>query len=1073
MTAAAVRATIHFKHPAHQERFIEALLQAGLPPGEPAELGERRPATVVAFRLAGPEQAGVAPDPEEVDERMSILRRAAEPHVAAHGGVLHPYTGDALAAWFGLSGAHEDDPVRAVRAAMAVCAAWDALAAQDNAGGLVPPALHIGIESGPVVVRPAAQGTGRPEAVGELLAVARRLAEQASPGEIVVGADALRHVQGFFAMEPIAAGAGPWRVAGDRAIETRFDAAERRGLTPLVGREPELALLHASLERALAGQGQLVTVSGEAGVGKSRLLYEFRQGLDRERVAVLQGRCQSYGATIPYFPLLDALRRGLQLHEESDPAKLHKTAVASIRAIDPALEPHIPLYLHLLTIPSADFPVPKRLQGPELQGAIHEAWAELTLASAQRQPLVWMLEDWHWADEASDAALQYLVGRMGPQPLLLLAAHRPDYQPGWGHPGHHTPIVLQALDARHGEALIKATWRAERLPEGLAALLLERTGGNPFFIEEACRTLAEEGAVRIEAGQAELTRPLARVALPETVQAVIRARLDRLAPEGREVLRLAAVIGREFDTRLLERIVPEPQRLQGFLEILRSLELVQPVRLLPEAAWRFKHALTQEVAYDSLLRAQRREVHAQVARAIEELYGDRIEEQVGLLAHHYGLAEEWEPAVRHGLAAAHKTRLLSQFQQAVRQCEVAIGWLGRLPDDRSRQEKLVDLYTELIWNLVSLGQFQRVEDQCMVAMPHAQALGDSRRLGLLHGGLGISYQYRGDFESTERCYRQSLGCMEQDGDAIAIAFAKHWLGSAHLGPGLWKGAESWISQAVAVYEQNDVDMPMLGFYMLPSACGFAQLGYSEAVLGKVDRAIMHMRQATSDGTQEASNLPTKMVNLSWVGLFVALMGEDRFDAMRHANQFLAVTERSDSPFQRLGGLSVQANILLGVGDFEGVRAVCKQALRIVEEGRIRTGHVANLRYNLALAEVALGDREAAGRHYEAGRELVELSPHWWGPRYEFLHGLLLAAGDPPGFEEAIAAFERSIAGDEEVGAVVPAAQTRYHLAILLGRQGRHERVRAMLDELVGQFAAWGIPVWEARCRQALSRLPAS
>jgi tetratricopeptide (TPR) repeat protein len=598
----------------------------------------------------------------------------------------------------------------------------------------------------------------------------------------------------------------------------------------------------------------------------------------------------------------------------------------------------------------------------------------------------------------------------------------------------------------------------------LAALLLERTGGNPFFIEEACRTLAEEGAVRVEAGRAELTQPLARVALPETVQAVIRARLDRLEPEARQVLRLAAVIGREFDQRLLERIVPGPQHLPAMLETLRALELIQQARVLPERVWRFKHALTQEVAYESLLRSRRRDVHARVARAIEELYGDRIEEQVGLLVHHYGLAEEWEAAVRYGRMAAERALTLYQYELVRRRCEECLGQLAHLGDHRELRELRVDFEWMLAESLLDVGDWQRADEVCRRAERVAQELGDRVRMGRLFIHWGRAHIHRSDGKLRARELLEQA--VELLGSTEALHYtltARQILGATYLGEGMWLHAEPHLSHALAANEGLQLPAPLCA----------AQAGYTQAVLGRCDVADVSFGKGLRRAQLDAATLPVQTMIAGWHGQYIALIGEDRHKALERTEALAEKTARANSPWLMLGCRLAQANAAIGLQRWDAAHTACESALQAMAQLATRTGHAANLIYDPALLRLLQGDATGAEEARREGLPLAENSPHWWGPRYEFLHGLLLAAGDPPGFEEAIAAYERSIAGDEEVGAVVPAAQTRYHLAMLLGRHGGHERVRAMLDELIGQFAAWGIPVWEARCRQALSRLPAS
>jgi tetratricopeptide (TPR) repeat protein len=475
-----------------------------------------------------------------------------------------------------------------------------------------------------------------------------------------------------------------------------------------------------------------------------------------------------------------------------------------------------------------------------------------------------------------------------------------------------------------------------------------------------------------------------------------------------------------------------------------------------------------------LLRAQRREVHAEVARAIEELHGERLEEQVEVLARHYSLAEEWELAVRYGRQAAEKAQKLSQAHQAVHLYEQAVNLLQYLPESPERKRLLGDLLLDTVWSFLTIGQFDRVLEASGRVESIARDLDDRVRLGKALIGYGMAHVYKGDAEATERRLLQSIETLDGTGEDAAVSWAKHVLGASYLGQGLWPRVEPLLAPSLETYQRLNLRQDYFyGSFVLPYVAASGQLSYALSVQGRIEEARQLITAAGAPELDGVSNLTSKVTLMLWHALHVALTGEDRLNAASRAAEHARIAENAELPFLQLGAYVSRTNVELAAEDFNALRADGVKALQIVAARSLRTGHVANLRYNLALAEVALGDREAAGRHYEAGRELVELSPHWWGPRYEFLQGLLLATGDAPDVNAAQAAFERSIAGDEEVGAVVPAAQTRYHLALLLGRHGGHERVRAMLDELARQFAAWGIPVWEARCRQALSRLPAS
>ncbi|MCZ6748993.1 MAG: AAA family ATPase, partial [SAR324 cluster bacterium] len=472
-------------------------------------------------------------DPEEVQGLMRRLKERAVEIVEAHGGIVSQFVGDEVLGLFGIPTAHEDDPLRAVRAAQGLHELARQMSSEVEGKIGRPLRMHTGIDSGLVVTSTADSRDGTIGVTGDTVNVAARLKAAAEDDAILVSPETQHQVADFFNTEPLdaaqlkgkAEAVTPYRVIGATAVDTRFAAAEARGLTAYTGRDREMAQLNRSVERAMKGEGQFVTVMGEAGVGKSRLLYEFRNSLDREQVTVTEGRCQIHGTETSYLPFLDGLRRGLRLLEEDSAAELAQKAVANILAIDPALERYVPHYLHLLSIPSEAHPMPRELQGEALRRAFEEAIAAITTFTAAAKPMVLIYEDWHWADEASDSALKNLIGLLSGYPLMLVVLYRPEYTRAWSNPDNYTPLVLKPLGEANTEAIAKSIFGAEQLPEGLAAAIHGRTEGNPFFTEEICNALNEDRSVTVADNMVALARPLEDLHLPDTIQAVIRSRV--------------------------------------------------------------------------------------------------------------------------------------------------------------------------------------------------------------------------------------------------------------------------------------------------------------------------------------------------------------------------------------------------------------------------------------------------------------------------------------------------------------------------------------------------------------------
>ncbi|HET7188423.1 MAG TPA: AAA family ATPase, partial [Gemmatimonadaceae bacterium] len=598
--------------------------------------GERHQATVVVCQLGDYSALVERWGADEVDRAAREVRAEAEVLARRHGGRVAHAVVDTTMLVFGLPVASEDDCLRATRAVLELCDATRRMGAESEERGGPVFRLRVGIDAGPVMEHRGTAPNAPLEISGPAARVASQLSAMAPPGEVWVSAECRRLVEGFVFTEPrppMSLGDRqhplvPFRVTGESGLQTRIEATERiRGLTPFTGRSHELAMLRRLLAQAREGRGQLVSVVGEAGMGKSRLLHELRQRLHAEDELVLQGRCPAHGGGTAYLPFVHVLRDALHVADADVRDDLEREVVARIRALGAELEEFIPFYLHLLSIPAEQMLLPQHLRGERFQMSVQEAIAALITVCARQRPTVLLLEDWHWADNASRAVLGQIVDLVPEHALLVVVTTRPGREDEWsGSVGHHAAITLRPLEPTASLALLRALLRVTEVPEGLNDLLHERTGGNPFFLEELCQTLLEEGILRVEGDAVVLAGALGELNVPDTVQAVIRARLDRLHRDAREVLRLASVVGREFTRRILELTMPNEGRLPNALEALKVAGLIQQTHVVPEAAYRFKHVLTQEVAYDGLLEHRRRELHGRVGAAIESLYQDRLDE---------------------------------------------------------------------------------------------------------------------------------------------------------------------------------------------------------------------------------------------------------------------------------------------------------------------------------------------------------------------------------------------------------------------------------------------------------------
>jgi len=742
--------------------------------------GERRSATILFSDVTGYTTMNERLDPEEVEGIMRRIKEGAVEIVERHGGIVNQFVGDEVLALYGIADAHEDDPLRAVRSAIELHALVRELTPEVERRIERPLRMHTGIHTGLIVTNLRDTRDGRYGITGETVITGVRLKTEAKPDEILVSSETQKLIAPYYETEALPAiklkgqtrPSVPYRVLKQSSIRSRFEVSVMKGFSRYSGRQQELKRLEECLERTTHGDGALVTVIGDPGIGKSRLLHEFTTGLDNEQIAILRGKCQTFAQSTPYYPFLDALRHELNLTDEAQPDELLNRARTNILNIDTSLAPNLPYYLHLLSLHTD--PIITHMQGEELRHAMVDALAKIFTRLAARRPTLFLLEDWHWHDEPSEQVLQHLAGLLPRHALLILLTARPEYSVSWATFNHHTLMVLTPLDAEDTESIMRSVFKAETLPEGLRNVIHERTGGNPLFIEEICHSLSEEGRVVIHEGTATLTRPLDDLVLPETVQSIIRSRLDRLDWKLKEVLRLASVIGRVFTVSLLEKVLQGqgPANLRKSLDALIRTDMVLPVEGHPGTEYMFKHALTQQVTYSTVLLQRRKVLHGLVGRAMEELYGNRVQELVNLLHHHFSLAEDWEKAIRYAREAAEQAKRVSQFEEALRLLEQMKIAISQLSPDRSKHGTLIETLLEEERLCDTLGWRERQEAVIEQMFSILRCYDDPSSTAAAYVRQGDLYTQLGRFDKADHALNQALsirrGLLDRNGEANTL-----------------------------------------------------------------------------------------------------------------------------------------------------------------------------------------------------------------------------------------------------------------------------------------------------------------
>jgi tetratricopeptide (TPR) repeat protein len=654
--------------------------------------------------------------------------------------------------------------------------------------------IRVGLNSGEVVVRAIGNDLHMDyTAVGQTTHLAARMEQLALPGTIRLTLETWRLAEGFIEVKalgpvPVKGLAHPVDVCelvGATAVRRRLQATAARGLTRFVGRQMELDVLRQALERAKAGHGQIVAMVGEPGVGKSRLVYEFVHAHQTQGWLVLESASVSYGKATPYFPVIDLLKRYCHLEESDDSRTIRAKVTGQVLTLDDMLQDTIPALLALLDALPADNPF-QQLDPPQRRQRTLAALKRVLLRESQAQPLMLVCEDLHWIDSETQALLDSLVESLPSARLLLLVNYRPEYQHGWGSRTDYTQLRLDPLPPAGANEVLRALLGDDPRLAPLRPLLIARTEGNPFFLEESVRTLVETGVLLGEPGAYRLAQALPTIQVPATVQAVLAARIDRLPAEEKRLLQTAAVIGTEVPLPLLQAIAELPEAsLQRSLAHLQAAEFLNETRLFPEREYTFKHALTHEVAYGSLLQERRRVLHA---RIVEALAGERVTEQVERLAHHALRGEVWDKALAYFRQAGEKAMARSAHREAVGYFEQALRALPHLPEQRGTLEQAIDLRLALRYALLMLGELGRVLLCLREAESLAETLDDHRRLGQISAYLTDHFWNTGELDRALKSGHRALAIGTDLGDMALQVRANLALGHAYQALGEFRRA---------------------------------------------------------------------------------------------------------------------------------------------------------------------------------------------------------------------------------------------------------------------------------------------
>ena len=920
---------------------------------------------------------------------------------------------------------------------------------------------------------------GQVLALGETLALAVQLLGVAAPGDLLVSPQVGRAVEGQCALQArvLPAGAGPrnhnaaYAVVGLRPPGMPLAMPGSRLLSPFVGRERELAVLDEWLAQAMHGRGQVVGLVGEPGVGKSRLIAEFRRRHATctppvaQRVLVLEGRCMAYGSIIPYLPVRDLLSTCLHLPEHTDVETLCIRLTEALQALDAALVPSLPALLTLLDVPSDD-PGWHALDPHQRRQRTLDAVKYLLLRISQSQPLLVLIEDVHWLDSETQALLDRLVDSLPAARILLLICYRPEYQHGWGSKTSYTQLRLDPLPLTSAEDFLQALLGDDASLVSIKRLLIARTGGNPFFLEESIQTLVETGMLVGAPGAYRLAQARPTMQVPATVQAVLAARIDRLPPAEKHLLRTAAVIGTEVSLPLLHAIAQLPEAaLHGGLARLQTAEFLYETRLFPEREYTFKHALTHEVAYSGFLQEQRRALHAQIVGALEVLAGDRLVEQVERLAHHALRGEVWDKALTYCRQAGEKALARSARREVVEYFESALSVLSHLPETRATQAQAIDLRLALRTALHLSGDLGRLLAVLQEAEALAVALDDPRRLGQISVSLTVYFRHMGAYDQAIVAAQRALALATASGDVGLHALANLYLGIAYQAQGDYRRAIDYIGQTVASLDGAQ-RRERFGQAVLPAVHSRTHLSMCHAELGTFAES-MALGEEGLQIAQEVAH-PGSLMWASYGNGLLSLRQGDLHRALPLLEQAMGICQDADFP----AFFTSTAAALGAVYTLAGRIAEAMPLLTRALEQATATERVEPE----VFCRLFLGEAQVLAGHLEEAHALAERTLALARERQERGHqvytlrllGDIAARRDPPDADQATVHYCQALTLAEELGMRPLIAHCHLGLGTLYSRIGRREQARTALSTALTLLQSMGMTFWLPQAEAALA-----
>jgi class 3 adenylate cyclase/predicted ATPase len=1026
--------------------------------------GERKQITVMFCDMEGFTSFSDKLGPEEAYDIMDQVYEILIHKVHDYEGTVNEMTGDGIMALFGAPIALEDAPQRAIRSSLAIhreMARFSEKMKQDREG---IPALRmrVGIHTGPVVVGTLGNNL-RVEfkAVGDTVNLASRVEGLADPGATYVTEETFKLTEGLFRFEAL----GEKEIKGKeqpvrvyRAIapstrRTRFDVSAERGLTPFVGRERELELLIDGFQRAKEGRGQAFSIVSEAGVGKSRLLYEFRKAVTNEDVTFLEGKCLSYSRGVAYHLHIDTLKASFDISEGDGDSQIRVKVGKGIKILGLDEASTLPYFLELLSVKESG--IDKIPLSPEARrDRIMEAMKRITLKGSEIRPLILAYEDLHWADKSSEDVLKYLLESIAGARILMIFTYRPEFVHTWGGKSYHSQVNLNRLSNRESLAMVAYLLGTQEIDKELEELILEKTEGVPFFIEEFIKSLRDLKIMKRKDNKYYLAKDIKDLFIPSAIQDMIMARVDSLPEVVKVVLQTGSVVGREFSHNLIELVLALSEReLLSHLSVLKDSELLYERGIYPQSTYIFKHSLIQDATYQSLLKSTRQKYHRKIAQVLEKYFADTMETQLELLAHHYTEAGLNEQAVGYWLQAGKRAAQRSANAEAINHLARGLDVLMTLPDTLERARQELDLETTLGPVLMAVKGFASPDTERAYARARelCQQLGETPQLFPVLCGLSRFYLLRAELQTTRELGEQLFNLAQRVQDPALLLEAHRVMGLTMFWLGEMVQARAHFEQGMALYDPQQHRSHAFVYGQDPGVLCRSFAARTIWVLGYPDQALQSIREALTLA-QELTHSFSLVYALAMVAVVHQFRGEVQA-VQERAEALIALSTEQHFPHWLAYGTILRGWALTAQGEgAEGI-VLIRQGLVVYRA----TGAELQRPYFLSLLAEAYGEvgqpEEGLTVLAEALAIVDKTGGRSWDAELNRRKGELLlmqqGKGQKVGEEEECFQNALDIARRQQAKSFE--LRTAMSLSRLWQQQGKKEEAHQLLAEICGWF----------------------